>query len=80
MKLPRDCSGTNLAKALGKLGYTIVRQDGSHIRLTTAERGEHHMTIPAHSPLKVGLLSALLKDVAGHHACTLEELLARLNL
>ena len=35
MKLPRDLSGDNLAKALCKLGYQVTRQTGSHLRLTT---------------------------------------------
>jgi predicted RNA binding protein YcfA (HicA-like mRNA interferase family) len=45
MKLPRDLSGEVLAKALEKLGYTVDRQTGSHIRLTTQENGKHHITI-----------------------------------
>ena len=35
MKLARDLSGAELAKALGRIGYRISRQTGSHIRLTT---------------------------------------------
>lgn len=35
MKLPRDLTGLELAKALKALGYEITRQTGSHIRLTT---------------------------------------------
>lgn len=80
MKLPRDCSGAALAKALRKLGYAIVRQDGSHIRLSTTQLGEHHVTVPAHSDLKVGLLNAILKDVAAHHRISLEDLLGELEL
>jgi hypothetical protein len=30
------------------------------------ERGEHHITIPKHKPLRVGTLSAILKEVAEH--------------
>jgi predicted RNA binding protein YcfA (HicA-like mRNA interferase family) len=56
MKLPRDLSGEVLAKALEKLGYTMDRQTGSHIRLTTQENGEHHITIPNHNQLKLALL------------------------
>ncbi len=44
MKLPRDISGTELAKALGRYGYTVTRQTGSHLRLTTQTDGEHHIT------------------------------------
>ncbi len=46
MKIPRSISGVTLAKKLEKLGYTITRQTGSHIRLTTKLSGEHHITIP----------------------------------
>lgn len=42
----RDLSGSDLAQALRKLGYSITRQAGSHLRLTTSEPGGHHLTIP----------------------------------
>ena len=48
MRLPRDLGGAELARALEKLGYRVTRQTGSHMRLTTADGGEHHLTIPAH--------------------------------
>jgi predicted RNA binding protein YcfA (HicA-like mRNA interferase family) len=54
MKLPRDVSGADLGKCLGRLGYAVTRQTGSHLRLTTSEHGQHHVTIPNHDPLKVG--------------------------
>jgi predicted RNA binding protein YcfA (HicA-like mRNA interferase family) len=34
MKLPRDVSGTDLIRALGRIGYTATRTTGSHVRLT----------------------------------------------
>ena len=37
MRLPRDLSGAALAKELEALGYRIVRQTGSHMRLTTTQ-------------------------------------------
>ena len=66
MKLPRDISSEELAKHLKKFGYEITRQTGSHIRLTTHLKGEHHITIPRHKPLKIGTLNSILKDVANH--------------
>jgi len=66
MKLPREISGEDLAKLLKKYGYEITRQTGSHIRLTTAEKGKHHITIPAHKYLKIGTLSSVLTDIAIH--------------
>lgn len=50
MNQPRDITGLDLAKALDVLGYRITRQTGSHIRLTTQQPREHHLTIPAHDP------------------------------
>jgi predicted RNA binding protein YcfA (HicA-like mRNA interferase family) len=78
MRLPRDVSGAELAKGLTKLGYNITRQTGSHLRLTTNEQGEHHVTIPQHSPLKIGTLAGILADVAAHFKMTRDELLSRL--
>ena len=66
MKLPRDLSGEDLAKALVRFEYVVDRQTGSHIRLTTQLNGEHHITVPAHDPLKLGTLSAILRDIADH--------------
>jgi predicted RNA binding protein YcfA (HicA-like mRNA interferase family) len=66
MKLPRDLTGKELAKALGKFGYEVTRQTGSHMRLTRSSSEQHHITIPAHDPLKVGTLAAILADVAAH--------------
>jgi len=64
MKLPRELSGEELAKLLRKYGYEVTRKTGSHIRLTTSVKGEHHITIPAHKHLKIGTLSGVLNDVA----------------
>ena len=78
MKLPRDLTGLQLVKNLEVLGYQVSRQTGSHIRITTLQSGEHHLTIPAHNPLKTGTLSAILNDIAQHFNLTREELLSRL--
>lgn len=78
MRLPRDLSGSDLAQVLRTLGYSITRQTGSHLRLTTHEHGEHHLTIPLHVSLRVGTLSAILADVAGHFEMSREQLLDRL--
>ena len=53
MKLPRDLSGRELAQALQVLGYRVTRQIGSHLRLTTTERREHHLTVPDHDSLRL---------------------------
>jgi predicted RNA binding protein YcfA (HicA-like mRNA interferase family) len=80
MKLPRDVSGGDLAKALRALGYREDRQRGSHIRITTQRDGEHHEVIPNHSPIKVGTLSGILKSIATHHQLAVEDLVAMLKL
>lgn len=78
MRLPRDLTGQQLAKALAKLGYVIDRQAGSHLRLTSYENGEHHVTVPNHSPLKVGTLNAILKNIAEHFGIDRDELIHQL--
>lgn len=78
MKLPRDLSGADLVKALKIFGYQVTRQTGSHIRLTTQQGGEHHITIPQHDSLRVGTLSAILSDVAHHLEISREELVKQL--
>ena len=78
MKLPRDLSGRELAKALNRLGYAVSHQTGSHMRLTTQLSGEHHITIPDHDSLRIGTLSGILREVETHVGLSREELLARL--
>ena len=78
MKLPRDLSGVELARVLSGIGYRISRQTGSHIRLTLEIPTQHHLTVPAHDPLKVGTLSAILAEVAGHLKISREDLLQQL--
>ena len=78
MKLPRDISGQEFARALRNFGYQITRQTGSHLRLTTSEHGQHHVTIPNHDPIKVGTLAAILRDVAAHLEISRDELSERL--
>ena len=77
--MPGDLSGPELAKSLRAFGCEITRQTGSHLRLTTHQRGEHHVTIPNHSPVKIGTLSGILNDVSQHLGISREELLNRLT-
>jgi predicted RNA binding protein YcfA (HicA-like mRNA interferase family) len=78
VRIPRDLSGANLVKALERLGYRVTRQTGSHLRLTTAINGEHHVTVPNHDPLRMGTLAAVLTSIADHHGMTRDALLQRL--
>lgn len=78
MRVPRDLSGADLVKRLGRFGYSVTRQTGSHMRLTSTTHGEHHITIPNHDPLRLGTLAAILAGVAAHHGITRDELVQRL--
>jgi predicted RNA binding protein YcfA (HicA-like mRNA interferase family) len=78
MRLPRDLSGEDLARSLTVLGYVVTRQTGSHMRLTTQEPGEHHVTIPRHDSLRVGTVAAILADVGQHAGLSREALVERL--
>ncbi len=78
MKLPRNVSGPALTQALKAYGYAITRQTGSHVRLTTQESGEHHITIPRHAPLRLGTLAAILAEVARHHEVSRDAVVTRL--
>ena len=78
MRLPRDVSGQDLVRALMTFGYEVTRQTGSHLRLTTQEHGEHHITIPQHSPLRVGTLAAVLANIAQHFDMSRDDLASQL--
>jgi predicted RNA binding protein YcfA (HicA-like mRNA interferase family) len=78
MKLPRDLSGADLIKALGRVGYRVTRQTGSHARLTVEGPRQHHITVPLHDPLKIGTLAGILNEVAAHMKVSRDELQNRL--
>lgn len=78
-KIPRNIGANDLIKLLGKrYGYIATRQTGSHIRLTTQQPSEHHITIPNHQPIKLGTLSAILNDVAMHQQKTKQQVVDEL--
>ena len=66
-KLP-SVSGKKLIRALGKLGFVLIRQKGSHVIL---QRESNLITVPLHDPIKKSTLNAILKQAD----VTLEELL-----
>lgn len=78
MRVPRDLSSDDLIKSLASLDYEVIRQTGSHIRLRTDRNGQHNITIPAYNPIKLGTLTAILRDVASHFQITRNQLLERL--
>ena len=66
-KIPTDLSGKELVKLLKPFGYSITRQSGSHIRLTSNYMGfKHDITIPDHNYLKIGTLNSILNDLTGY--------------
>ena len=66
MKLPRDLSGSEVAKRLeSHYGYRVIRTRGSHMTLELTVGGTtHHVTVPRHHDIRVGTLNAIIGDVA----------------
>lgn len=61
MKLPRDLSGTEMVNVLCKhYGYGRVHKEGSHIIMQTETPAHHRISVPDHSPLRLGTLNAIL--------------------
>ena len=80
MKLPRDLGGEELAALLGRYGYKITRQTGSHIRLTSTSKAfEHHITIPRHKSLRVGTLGSIVNEIAAYLEIERQELVKELS-
>lgn len=78
-KIPRDIDGMVLVKRLARLGYRVVRQSGSHVRMTcVVDERQHHITIPTHLVLKIGTLNAILEDVSIFLRIEKETLIERL--
>ncbi|MCK5199978.1 MAG: type II toxin-antitoxin system HicA family toxin [Spirochaetales bacterium] len=61
-RLPRDCDYKKLLQVLKRYDYSINHTTGSHIRLHS-EKYNHSLTIPAHKPIKVGTLNAILNEI-----------------
>lgn len=78
MRLPRDMDAPELIKALKRIGYETVRQSGSHVRLRCERPVSHTLTVPNHSPIKLGTLAAILLDIASARRVSKEELIRQL--
>lgn len=48
-------------KALGKKGFVVVRQSGSHISVQSVD-GQHRTVIPRHTDIKRSTLMKLLAE------------------
>jgi predicted RNA binding protein YcfA (HicA-like mRNA interferase family) len=56
-------SGREAIRVFERLGYTVVRQRGSHVRLRHAtDPSRKPLTVPDHRTLKPGLLRHLMRD------------------
>jgi predicted RNA binding protein YcfA (HicA-like mRNA interferase family) len=71
-KLP-VVSGADCVKALGKIGFIVYRQRGSHITMVR-KAPPAQTTIPNHKELDRGLLRAIIR----HAGLTVEEFIALL--
>ena len=74
MKLPRGVPADRLVPALETLGYEVIRQKGSHVRLRHQGPPAHTITVPLHNPLKTGTLHGILAEVAGARFTTVASL------
>ena len=56
-------SGQEIVRAFGRLGYEVVRQRGSHLRLRhPSAPSRKPLSVPDHRTLKPGLLRKLIRD------------------
>jgi predicted RNA binding protein YcfA (HicA-like mRNA interferase family) len=79
VKLPRDISGRQLVGALvRRWAYRQVNQVGSHIILQTEEPTPHRVSVPDHSPLRIGTFNGILRDVARVKGVAREDIIASL--
>ena len=79
MRVPRDVFASELIKVLERYGYLVIRQTGSHIRLSkTIGDSEHNITVPNHKPIKIGILQSIVKDVCSANGVPISEIYAQL--
>jgi predicted RNA binding protein YcfA (HicA-like mRNA interferase family) len=74
MRLPRGVSADRLIHALERLGYGVIRQKGSHVRLRHEGPPLHTITVPLHNPLKTGTLHGILSEIALMRSTTIESI------
>jgi predicted RNA binding protein YcfA (HicA-like mRNA interferase family) len=53
-------SGRDVVKKLCRVGYVILRQRGSHVRL--GMKGKQNVTVPLHKEIGIGLLLQILRE------------------
>ena len=67
-------SADRVIRALERLGYGVIRQKGSHVRLRHEGPPAHTITVPLHNPLKSGTLHGILSEVAQKRSIAIESL------
>lgn len=77
-RLPRNCDYKKLLKILKVYDYTIDHMTGSHIRLHS-NKYSHSLTIPAHKPLKIGTLNAILNEICAATGTNKTTLISKLQ-
>jgi predicted RNA binding protein YcfA (HicA-like mRNA interferase family) len=75
VKLPRGVSAEQLIRALQRLGYAVIRQKGSHVRLFHEAAPTHSISVPLHDPLKIGTFHAILVEVARAQSASIQDIL-----
>ncbi|MGH7773203.1 MAG: type II toxin-antitoxin system HicA family toxin [Candidatus Binatia bacterium] len=59
----RRLSGREVVTILGRFGFTVVSQRGSHMKLQRIVAGSKQtLTVPAHSELDPGTLRAIIRQ------------------
>jgi predicted RNA binding protein YcfA (HicA-like mRNA interferase family) len=80
MKVPRDLSGAQLVKVLGRdWGYRVVHQEGSHLILQTDVPTHQRLSVPNHNPVRVGTLNSIVRAVSAHKGVERQQLLEALR-
>jgi predicted RNA binding protein YcfA (HicA-like mRNA interferase family) len=74
LKLPRGVFADRVLRALERLGYTVVRQKGSHVRLFHVGPPGHSVTVPLHNPLKTGTFPSVLVEVSQARSLSIESI------
>ena len=63
MSVLDQLAGRVIVKALLKIGYIVIRQKGSHIRLrNTKSPGRKPVTVPDHKVVGRGLVQKIIRD------------------
>jgi predicted RNA binding protein YcfA (HicA-like mRNA interferase family) len=71
LKIPRDVSGVEAARALKRFGFLPLRQTGSHLIM---RKGSRTVVVPQHKPLKPGTLKGIIEQAG----LTLEQFVTEL--